>query len=113
MQLKYFTFLIFISIFSVSATANSLLGKWSKLSKQGLMVVEFKSDEMIMSSSIDMSKNPQSVKVKYVELKESWGIEMLSDDGSVQGAMMAIPQGDNQIKFGAPGSAFFILDRVM
>lgn len=112
MQLKNLTVLFFISIFSFSATANSLLGKWSKSSEQGLMVVEFKIDEMIMASSIDMHKNSQAVKVKYVQLKEAWGIEMLSEEGKVQGKMMAIPQGDNQIKFGAPGSAFFILERV-
>lgn len=98
--------------FSIFASENPLIGNWSKSSDRGLMVVSFGKEQMTMASSLDLTKGAQSVKVKYKQLDKSWGIELLGEDGSVQGAMMATFESEDQIKFGAPGSAFFVLNRV-
>ena len=98
--------------FSISASENPLIGKWSKSSDRGLMVVSFGTAQMTMASSLDLTKDAQSVKVKYKQLDKSWDIELLADDGSVQGAMLATFESEDRIKFGAPGSAFFVLNRV-
>ena len=105
---------VFMFVFSVttSANENTLLGKWSKSSDRGLMVVSFGTEQITMATSLDLTKGAQSVKVKYKQLDKSWGIELLGEDGSVQGAMMAIFESEDQIKFGVPGSAFFVLNRV-
>jgi hypothetical protein len=94
------------------AIDNPLIGKWSMSSAQGMMVVAFRENEMTMASSLDLEANPQTVKVRYKKLDKAWGVELLRENGTVEGAMMAILLSDKSIKFGAPGAPFFVLERV-
>ena len=97
--------------FSLQASDNPLIGKWKRVAERGMMIVHFEKDQMTMATSEDMKENAQTVKVRYKKLDKSWGVEMLSDTGEMQGAMMAIPQGEDEIKFGAPGAPFFVLKK--
>ncbi|TLU67636.1 hypothetical protein FE810_01435 [Thalassotalea litorea] len=101
-----------LSCFSVYASENPLMGKWKMSGQNGVMVVHFEADKMTMSTSEDIKENAQTVSVRYQELDKSWGVEILSEKGEMQGTMMAIPKGENEIKFGAPGSAFFVLKKM-
>lgn len=110
--MKKITTLILLTFFSFSlqASENPLLGKWKRVAEHGMMIVHFEKDQMTMATSEDMKEN-ETVKVRYKKLDKSWGVEMLSDTGEMQGAMMAIPQGEDEIKFGAPGAPFFVLKK--
>ena len=108
--------LIFLILLSISALAfsgdNPLYGKWVKESDRGKMVITFGESSMSMSNSLNPEANSQVSKIQYKKLDKSWGIEMLSSTGKVEGVMMAIFTNKDQIKFGAPGSSFLVLNRV-
>ncbi|WP_448250575.1 hypothetical protein [Thalassotalea agariperforans] len=104
----YFLLLIFISF---NSNANELLGKWSMKKGENYFVILFQDNSMTQATSPDLKDNAQTVSVKYVKLKNSYGIELLDEKGKEVAAMMATFINKNTIKFGAPGSLFFELQR--
>ena len=110
--LKIGLVLIILVLMNSTVLANELLGKWSKTSDKGSLVILFESDSMTQSSSLDMKKGAQTINVRYVKLDNSYGVELLDENGNKVAAMMAVFKDDDTISFGAPGSAFFELKRV-
>ena len=106
--------LILLTLSSITfAGDNPLFGKWVKEGANGMMmVITFDESSMRMSNSLEPDAKSQVSKIQYKKLDKSWGIEMISSTGKAEGTMMAIFENDDQIKFGAPGSVFFVLNRV-
>ena len=96
----------------LQAADNPLIGQWIKEAENEIMQVKFSADTMTISSSVDKVKTSRTMAIQYKKQEASWMIEMLSDQGEIQGKIQAIIVDADHIKFGVPNSVFYDYRRV-
>lgn len=81
----------------------TLLGNWARATEEGMMLVKFGKNSMSFTNFKVGKTNATEVSVIYQNLEDSWGIDLISFFGEVEGQMMVVHEGPDKILFGAPG----------